>query len=176
MRVGLAMFTVRTSFQKDPEKTMKEIACTGYKAIEIANHHAEKDPGTGFGFSAKDLKKISDDNGIIILGAHIIPTGGGAAIETFYYQDDQLKKIIDYYVELGSRYLSFPIDFFSSVDYLFKRCDLYNHIGALCKPYGIKFLLFVLSTYRTLPVWGMDIPSLAENSAGVKPPRDSWGR
>jgi sugar phosphate isomerase/epimerase len=140
MRVGLAMFTVRNSFQKDPKTTMKEISDAGYKVIEIANHRAEEDPGTGFGFSAKDLKKMTEDNGITILGAHIMPSGGGKAIETFYYNDDHLKKIIDYYKELGGKYLSFPIDFFPSVDYLLKRCDLYNHIGSLCAPYGIKFL------------------------------------
>jgi sugar phosphate isomerase/epimerase len=140
MRVGLAMFTVRNSFQEDPKSTMKEIADSGYKVIEIANHHAEEDPGTGFGFSVKELKKMADDNGITILGAHIMPSGGGKAIETFYYNDDHLKKIINYYIELGGKYLSFPIDFFPTADYLKKRCELYNHIGTLCAPYGIKFL------------------------------------
>jgi sugar phosphate isomerase/epimerase len=83
---------------------------------------------------------MADDNNIRILGAHIMPSGGGKAIETFYYNDDQLKKIIDYYVLLGGKYLSFPIDFFPSVHYLLKRCELYNHIGKLCMSYGIKFL------------------------------------
>jgi sugar phosphate isomerase/epimerase len=140
MRVGLAMFTVRESFKKDPILTMKEISSAGYKIIEIANHNAQEDPGTGFGFSVMDLKKMIDDNGIKIIGAHVMPSGGGKAIEKFYYDDDQLKKIIEYYVELGGKYLSFPIDFFPSRDYLLKRCDLYNHIGSLCKLNGIRFL------------------------------------
>lgn len=140
MRVGLAMFTVRNSFQRDPLATLREISTAGYKVIEIANHHAEEDPGTGFGFSAKDLKKMTDDNGISILGAHIMPSGGGKSIETFYDDDEHLKRIIDYYNIIGGKYLSFPIDFFSSIDYLLRRCELYNHIGELCEPFGIKFL------------------------------------
>ena len=146
MHVGLAMFTVRNSFKKEPEKCLKEIAAAGYRVIEIANHRAEEDPGTGFGSSAKELKKMAADNGITIIGAHIMPHGGdspeetGAAIETFYSNDDQIKKIIDYYVELGGKFLSFPIDFFPTKDYLLKRCELYNHLGSLCAPYGIKFL------------------------------------
>jgi sugar phosphate isomerase/epimerase len=140
MRVGLAMFTVRNSFEKEPAKTLKEIASSGYKVIEIANHHAEQDPGSGFGIPIKDLKKMADDNGLSIIGAHIKPTGGTKEIETFYYDDNQLKKIIEAYKELNGRFLCFPIDFFPTVDYLRRRCELYNHIGSLCAPYGIKLL------------------------------------
>ena len=140
MRVGLAMYTVRNSFEKDPADTLKAIADAGFDTIEIANHHAEKDPGTGFGFSAQDLKKMTSDLGIKIIGAHIMPHGGQKAVEEFYYNDEQLKKIIEYYVELNGKYLSFPVDFFPTKDYLLKRCELYNHIGELCKPYGISFL------------------------------------
>lgn len=140
MRVGLAMYTVRNSFAKDPKSTLKAIGEAGFRTIEIANHHAEEDPGTGFGFSAADLKNMAKENGIEIVGAHIMPNGGQKAIETFYYNDDQLKKIIEYYTELDGRFLSFPIDFFPNKEYVLKRCELYNHIGELCKPYGIKFL------------------------------------
>jgi sugar phosphate isomerase/epimerase len=140
MRVGLAMFTVRNSFQKDPETTLKKIVETGFKVIELANHHADEDPGTGFGFSIKEFKKMVNDLGLKVIGAHIMPGGGGKAIETFYYNDDQIKKIVDNYVELGSKFLSFPIDFFPSKDYLLKRCELYNHLGKLCNAGGIKFL------------------------------------
>jgi sugar phosphate isomerase/epimerase len=140
MHVGLAMFTVRNSFKKDPENTFKEVANAGYHFIEIANHHADMDTASGLGIPTEDIKKMASDNGITIIGAHFKPTGGTKELETFYYNDDQIKRIIEVYTKLGGKYLSIPIDFWPTKNYLLRRCELYNHIGSLCAPFGIKLL------------------------------------
>src|ERR1700691_3711581 len=67
VKVGLQMYTVRNSFAKDPMGTLEKVAAAGYKYIEMANHKADQDSGTGFGTSAKELKAKADEIGIKII-------------------------------------------------------------------------------------------------------------
>ena len=140
MQIGLQMFTVRNSFVKDPIGTLEQIAKTGYKNIEMANHNAYEDVGTGVGLSLKEFKSKVNELGINVVGAHILPADGAKNIDPFFRDYDQFKKIIDFYAELGSKHLSIPIDFFPTKDYLLKRCESYNKLGEMCKEAGIYLL------------------------------------
>ena len=73
MKVGLQIYTVRNSFAKDPMGTLEEIAKAGYTAIEMANHNAYEDVGTGAGIPLKEFKAKVDSLGIKVVGAHILP-------------------------------------------------------------------------------------------------------
>ncbi len=139
MQVGLQMFTVRNSFAKDPFGTLDQVAAAGYKFIEMANHKAEKDPGTGFGIPLDSFKKKIDDLGIKVIGAHFMPSDP-KLIDAFYHDEAAVSRVIDFYANLGAKNLSMPIDFYPTKDYLLKRCELYNRLGEECGASGIRFL------------------------------------
>ena len=140
MKVGLQIYTVRNSFAKDPMGTLEEIAKAGYTAIEMANHNAYEDVGTGAGIPLKEFKAKVDSLGIKVVGAHILPGDAAKNLDPFYRDFDHFQRIIDFYAELGSTNLSIPIDFFPTKDYLLKRCEYYNRIGEMCAKSGIYFL------------------------------------
>lgn len=137
MRVGLQVYTVRNHLKENPAKTLEQVVKAGYKAIEFANHFADKDIGIGFGYSLEEMKKIVDDLGITVVGAHIM---SGSADFDIYSKPDYFKKIIDFYAELGAKHLAIPQDFYFTLDELKRRCEDFNMIGKLCKENGIRFL------------------------------------
>lgn len=139
MQVGLQMYSVRNAFERDPFGTLEAVAEIGYRFIEVANHKAEQDAGTGINISARDLKAKADGLGIRIIGAHFMPTDW-ADIDAYYKDAAAIDRTIDYYSELGSSSISLPIDFFPTKDYLLGRCDLYNAIGEKCHRAGMRFL------------------------------------
>ena len=139
MKVGLQTYTVRNSFIEDSMETLKKIAEVGYKIIELANHSADVDCGTGIGIPAKNLKAKADELGIEIIGAHVLPTDRHA-VGDFYKNKNNVLEIIRYYSELNSKFISIPIDFFPNKDFLLKRCELYNEVGRMFYESGIKFL------------------------------------
>lgn len=139
MKVGLQVYTVRNHLKEDPRKTLEEVSKAGYKYIEFANHNAEKDTGIGFGYSVSEMKEIIHATGIKVVGAHIMTTRQQKDHD-IYTDLDYFKRIIDYYVELGAEFLSNPQEFFSNLDELKARCEVYNKLGELCKANGLKYL------------------------------------
>lgn len=75
----------------DPAKRFAELAAMGYKGVEYA----------GFGGkTAKELRKFQDDAGLFCTGSH---TGRGQ-IENL----EELKKTIEFHVELGAKFIICP--------------------------------------------------------------------
>jgi sugar phosphate isomerase/epimerase len=87
--VALQMYTVRDEAQKDFPATLKAVAEMGYPAIQLA--------GT-FGLSARELRKILDDLGLRVAGAHV----GLDALE------GQLEQEMTYHLEVGTIDLVVP--------------------------------------------------------------------
>lgn len=137
MRVGLQVYTVRNHLKENPGKTLEQVADAGYKAIEFANHFADKDTGIGFGYSLDEMKSIVEELKLTVVGAHVMTGDDNFDIFT---KPDHYQKIIDFYAALGAKYLSIPIDFFPTLDYLKRRCEDYNMIGKLCRESGISLL------------------------------------
>lgn len=141
MKVGLQMYTVRDAFAADPMGTLEKVASAGYKYIEMANHRADVDSGTGFDITADKLKNKVDELGIAIVGAHFMPTNVyGDMVEHFYSDVAAVQKVIDYYSSIGVKFLSLPIDFFPTKDVLLKHCEVYNKVGRACHDSGIMLL------------------------------------
>ena len=135
MKVGLQVYTVRNHLKEDPRKTLEEVVKAGYKAIEFANHNAGNDIGIGFGYSLQEMKAIVNDLGITVLGAHI------KSFDRDIYQDpDYFKRIVDFYSELGAKYIGNPMDLFFTLDDIKKRGEELNTIGKVCKEGGIRLL------------------------------------
>ena len=139
MRVGLQVYTVRNHLKEDPKKTLEEVVNAGYKYIEFANHTAEKDTGIGFGYSVDEMKKIVNELGITVVGAHVM-TSKQQADHDIYSDLDYFKRIIDFYVQLDAKFLSNPQEFFPDLDTLKRRCEVYNKLGELCKENGLRYL------------------------------------
>ena len=61
-RVALQMYTVRDEAAKDFAGTMRKVGQIGYAGAELA--------GTG-GLSAKELKALCDESGLVPVGSHV---------------------------------------------------------------------------------------------------------
>lgn len=138
MKVGLQVYTVRNHLKENPAKTLEQVVKAGYKHIEFANHFADQDVGIGFGYSLEEMKRIVKDLDITVVGAHVMSHDPKKC--DIWANPDYFKKIIDFYAELGAKYLSNPQDFFFSLDELKARGEQYNVIGKLCKENGIRYL------------------------------------
>ena len=72
-------------------KALEDVAKIGYKGVELAGK---------YGLTAKELKKLLDDNGLVACGDHV---GGWRNI-----QGDKLKELAEYNLELGNTTLICP--------------------------------------------------------------------
>ncbi len=59
--VGLQVYSVRVAAEKDLSGTIAKVAKMGYQGVEFAGW---------YGHSAKDIRKILDDNGLVCCGSH----------------------------------------------------------------------------------------------------------
>ena len=130
IRIGLQLYSVRQSLAADPWGTLEAIAAAGYTTIEAANHDAMNDPGVGFGVSASEFRTRLDELGLSIAGCHINPLDIGILPRAFAYQ-----------AELGNTDFGCDIEFFPSNDrdYILRRAETFNQIGALAKSHGMRF-------------------------------------
>lgn len=130
LKVGLQLYSVRESLQKDPNGTLEYVANTGYKYLEAANHNATEDPGVGFGLSAQEMKRRLDDLGLTIVGCHVHP-----------WESDSLEPVLDYHQELGNARIGCSMAFFpyGDVDHVRRLADAFNEVGELCKSRGLQF-------------------------------------
>ena len=87
---GLQLYSVRDAMKKDLPGTIEQVAKLGYSAVEFAGF---------FNYSAKDVKKILDDNGLKVFGTHT-----GLSELT----DDKLGATIEYMKEIGNENIVIP--------------------------------------------------------------------
>jgi sugar phosphate isomerase/epimerase len=130
VRVGIQLYSVRTSMSRDPHRTLERLAALGFTHLEGANHHAETDDGIGFGVPAGDLRATLDRHGMDIVGCHINPLNPG-----------RLPEILDYHEELGNTQVGCDIEFYpyADMDYILRRAEFFNEIGELCRARGMRF-------------------------------------
>lgn len=75
--LGVQLYSVRNECEKDLPKTLETIAKIGYQGVEFAGF---------YGYSAADLKKLLDDNGLLCCGSHtpfdaLLPENFAATME-----------------------------------------------------------------------------------------------
>lgn len=130
LKVGIQLYSVKNAIAQKPFEVLRQIAETGYRYIEAANHHAAEDPGVGFGVPARELKKSLDGLGLQIVGCHVNPL-----------REDLLQEVLDYHAELGSTQIGCDIEFFpyQDMDYIKRRCEMFNRIGELCQEWGMRY-------------------------------------
>ncbi|NUP98938.1 MAG: sugar phosphate isomerase/epimerase [Armatimonadetes bacterium] len=88
--MGLQLYSVREECKKDLPRVLEAVAKTGYDGVEFAGY---------YDYSAEQLRKLLDDNGLICCGTHTgLPTIMG----------DALQATIDFNKTLGNPYLVVP--------------------------------------------------------------------
>ncbi len=89
-RVGVQLYSVRELCKKDLVGTLKALKAMGYAGVEFAGYYDK---------SAKDLKQLLDDTGLVACGTH---TGQ----DTINPQN--IAKTIAFNQEVGNKYLNVP--------------------------------------------------------------------
>ncbi|MCL1920440.1 MAG: sugar phosphate isomerase/epimerase [Kiritimatiellaeota bacterium] len=89
-RVGVQLYSVRDLCGQDLLGTLKAVKEIGYEGIELA--------GT-YGKSAKELKQMAADLGLVFCGTH-------SGLDSI--KPANLSKTLDYYSEMGNTYVTVP--------------------------------------------------------------------
>lgn len=129
MKVGIQLYSVRTSMNQDPVGTIRKVLDCGYTYLETANHNALEDQGVGFGVEAKELKRILDDAGARIVSAHIYP-----------FDESKYKAVMEYNLTIENKNIIYPMDNFKNLDDVLRRCELLNRFGELSRKNGLTLL------------------------------------
>jgi sugar phosphate isomerase/epimerase len=124
--IALQLYSVRMECSKDKgkhfPKVVEAVAKMGYEGVEFAGY---------YGYQAKDLKKILDDNGLKCAGTH---TGLGTL------QGKNLAKTIEFHKTIGNQFLivpGLPRKNRASAEAWLATAKLFNGIAEQLKPHGM---------------------------------------
>lgn len=117
--LGVQLYSVRNECKTDLPGTLKAIAQIGFRGVEFAGYH---------GRSARELRQMLDDNGLVACGTH---TG----LESI--QPAQLAATIEFNQTIGNPYLIVPsMSGKTRADWL-ARATLFNEVAAQLQPLGL---------------------------------------
>jgi sugar phosphate isomerase/epimerase len=124
--IGFQLYTVRGEFARDVPGTIKTLAHLGYKAVEFWGYGGTAEVYKEY--SASQLKKMLDDNGLKCCGMHI---------ELKALAADNFKRTLENNQVLGSEYLNVASaqDKMGSEDKIAELADLLNHAADECRPH-----------------------------------------
>jgi sugar phosphate isomerase/epimerase len=118
--VGLQLYSVREQCTADLPGTLAAVSKIGYRAVEYAGY---------YGRSAKDLRKLLDDNGLVACGTH-------TPYESV--QGDKLKETVEFNRTIGNKFLIVPwMNEAKSKQEWLDRAKLFNEIADQVKPDGM---------------------------------------
>src|SRR5947209_2574419 len=116
---GVQLYSLRDQCKTDLPGMIKVVADTGFKGVEFAGY---------YGRSAKELRKMLDDNGIVACGTH-------TPYETVI--GDKLNETIEFNKTIGNKFLIVPsMNARTKQDWLGKA-KLFNEIADKLKPEGL---------------------------------------
>jgi sugar phosphate isomerase/epimerase len=127
LTLGLQVYSVRESLQKDFWGTMEAVAKIGYRNIELANHHAEADYGCGFGVPAAEFKRRMDGLGLKTVSSHVFPL-----------ENTDLDKVIEYAKVIGNDNIVCPMYFYTSAADALELAKRLNTWGAKLRKSGMR--------------------------------------
>ncbi len=122
IQFGLQLYSVRDDCGKDLPGTLAKVANMGYTSVEFAGY---------YGRTAKDMRKLLDDNGLTCCGTH---TG----IDTLL--GNNLAGTIEYNQILGNKFLIVPglaEKYRSSRQAWLETAKLFNELAEKVKPAGM---------------------------------------
>ncbi len=120
--MGLQLYSVREDCARDLPGSLKAIAAMGYDGVEFAGY---------YGYAAKDLRKLLDDNGLKCCGTH---TSLASLL------GDQLAQTVEFNHVLGNKCLivpSLPEQYRNSNEAWKTTAGLFNQIAGLLQPHDM---------------------------------------
>jgi sugar phosphate isomerase/epimerase len=118
--VGLQLYSVRDQCKNDLPGTVAAVARIGYRGVEFAGYH---------GRSAKELRKLLDDNGLVACGTH-------TPYESVL--GDKLKATIEFNQTIGNKFLIVPwMNETNSKQVWLDRAKLFNDLADQVKADGM---------------------------------------
>jgi sugar phosphate isomerase/epimerase len=118
--LGVQLYSVRDQCKQDFPGTIKTVAGIGYKGVEFAGY---------YGRSAKELRRMLDDNGLVACGTH-------TAYETV--KPNQLEQTIEFNRIIGNPNLIVPSMTANSRADWIKRADEFNQISEKLRPHDMR--------------------------------------
>src|SRR5262245_9188757 len=117
--IGLELYSIREQCKTDLPGMLAAVSKIGYKGVEFAGYH---------GRSAKELRKMLDDNGLVACGTH-------TPYETVL--PDRLAQTIEFNRTIGNKFLIVPSMSAKSKQEWLDKAKLFNEIGDKLKPEGM---------------------------------------
>ena len=118
--VGLELYTVRNECKADLAGTLAAVSKIGFRAVEFAGY---------WGHSAKDIRKMLDDNGLLACGSHT-PYGD--------VQPGKFQATIEFNQTIGNKFVIVPdMTDKTRVGWL-KRAAEFNELSDKLKPLGMS--------------------------------------
>ena len=118
--VGLQLYSLREQCATDLPGMLVAVSKIGYRGVEFAGYH---------GRSAKELRKLLDDNGLVACGTH---TPYDSVL------GDKLKETVEFNRTIGNKFLIVPwMNETQSKQEWLDRAKLFNDIGDKIKADGM---------------------------------------
>jgi sugar phosphate isomerase/epimerase len=134
--IGLQLYSIRDSINRDVPAAIKKVADMGYTFVEPAGYR----DGKFYNMEPAAFKALCEKNGMPVLSSHTsreLPTPENYE-ETMAWWD----QCIDAHLAVGARYIVQPSmgrSAYQSIANLKKWCDYFNEVGAKCNAKGIRF-------------------------------------
>ncbi|MBN1126663.1 MAG: TIM barrel protein, partial [Sedimentisphaerales bacterium] len=120
--VGLQLYSVRKDCAEDLPGTIEKVAKMGYEGVEFAGY---------YDYSAKDLRKMLDDNGLKCCGTHTQMTT---------LEGDNLAGTIEFNKILDNKYLIVPWldpEKHKTIQDWKNTAEVFNELATKVKPHGM---------------------------------------
>jgi len=123
IRVGVQLYSVREDCQRDLPGTLQAVAQIGYAGVEFAGY---------YGYDAKTLRQLLDENGLVCCGTHI-------GIDQLL--GEHFERTVEFHLTLGCPYLivpGLPEAYRASRQKWIETAHLFSEIADRLKPYGLR--------------------------------------
>ncbi len=134
--IGLQLYSIRDSINRDIPAAIAKVAAMGYKFVEPAGYR----DGKFYNMEPAEFKALLEKNNLYMLSSHTsrnVPDSSNYD-ETMAWWD----ACIDAHVAAGAKYIVQPSmgrTGYQSIEGLQAYCDYFNEVGAKCNAKGIRF-------------------------------------
>jgi len=134
--IGLQLYSIRDSINKDVPAAIAKVAAMGYKFVEPAGYNN----GMFYKMEPAEFKALLEANKMTMVSSH---TGRNAPDSTNYEETMAWwDACIDAHAAAGAKFIVQPSmgrSAYQSLEGLKAYCDYFNEVGAKCNAKGIRF-------------------------------------